>query len=156
MVLGEPVRRGVGGDLVQPQRLRPVDDQPEQTVPAGQLADQLTLVVADAVVDERPQRVLGAGAEDPERRVAGAGQLAGDLDDPGEQTVEGQVRGDADHGVEQELEPALVRHHPVHPLEQLAQQVVELGPGERREGGRGRGVRCAVPTRVGRSVRRTQ
>ena len=96
-----------------------------------------------------------AGAPAPAPRTPSAAyrapdQLAGDLDDPLQHAVEGQVGGDADHGVEQQPEPALVRDHLVDPFEELAQQVVEPGGGQRGERGRGRGrVRATVGALVG-------
>ena len=59
MVGREAVGRGVRGDVVQPERLRLVDEEPEEPVPAGQLPDLGVLGVADAVVDERAERSSG-------------------------------------------------------------------------------------------------
>ena len=62
------------------------------------------------------------GAEHAERGVLRARQLAGDLHDPLQHAVEGQVGGDADDRVEQQPEPLLVVDDVVDAVQQLAEQ----------------------------------
>ena len=132
VVRREAVRRGVLGDVVQPQRLGPVDDQPEQPVPDRQVADLLHLGGVMPWVMNSRSRSPGAVAEDTQGGVLRAGQVAGDLHDPPQQLVQGQVGGHRPDRLEQQLPALALVEHAVHPAEDLAQQVVELGAAQRR------------------------
>jgi hypothetical protein len=132
VVRREAVRRGVLGDVVQPQRLGLVDDQSQQPVTDRQVADLLHLRRGHSVGDEQAEPLARPVAEDTEGGVLRAGQVAGDLHDPLQQRVQGQVGGHRAEGLEQQLPALALVEHAVHPTEDLPQQVVELGPAQRR------------------------
>ncbi len=125
MVRREAVRRRVLGDVVQPQRVRLVDDQAEQPVAGRQVADLQDLLLADPVVHEGPQPLAGTGAEHAQGGVPRTDQLAAHADDPGQHAVEAEVGADADDGVEQQPPARLVVEDHVDAGEHLAQQRVE-------------------------------
>ena len=107
MVVGEPERRGVLVDVVQPQRFRVVDEQSQHAEPARQVADLVDQALGHAVVDERAQPAVGSLGEHPECGVPRVDQLAGDDHDPLQHAVEAQPRGDRDDGVQQQPQPLL-------------------------------------------------
>ena len=81
VALGEAVALRVLADVGEAQRLWIADQHAEHAAAARQLADRL----ARLLVDPEGQEALERGAplvEDPERRVAGAGDLAGGREDP--------------------------------------------------------------------------
>ena len=88
MVVGEAVRRGVLGDVVQSERLRVVDQQSEHAVPAGQMADLGDQTGGHAVVDEGPQAAVGRPPRHAQRGVPGVHELAGDRHDALQHAVE--------------------------------------------------------------------
>ena len=78
------------------------------------------------MVDEGAQPPLRPGVEDTQRGVLRVDQGAGDRHDPREDPVEGEVGGHRDDGVEQQAQPGLLVEHALHPVQHLAQEVVEL------------------------------
>jgi hypothetical protein len=79
VVRREADRARVLGDVVEPQRPGVIDQHPEDAAPNRDLADRRPLGVAEARRDE-----LGDGAvasQHPQRPIAGAGELDGQLDD---------------------------------------------------------------------------
>ena len=95
-------------------------------MPDRQVADLLHLRGSHAVGDEQPQPLPRRVAEDAQGGVLRAGQVAGDLHDPPQQLVQGQVGGHRPDRLEQQLPALALVEHAVHPAEDLAQQVVEL------------------------------
>ena len=84
MVGGKPTEAVVLGDVVQAERPRVADEDAQDAAPARQVADRRMGLGVDAVRDEALE--LSAGrVDDAERRVAGAGQLGGRLEEPLEQ-----------------------------------------------------------------------
>ena len=75
----EPDRTLVLGDVVDPDRLLLLDDQPEQTEPLRQVPDRTDGVVVHADVDELLEDTVRA--DDAQRAVVGTHQLQGGLDD---------------------------------------------------------------------------
>jgi len=115
MVRREAERHLVVPQRVQPERLRGVDDDAEQTVPARQVPDPGPLLGAHAVGHERPQPAVRPRPEHPQRAVPGVREPAGDPHDPLEDAVEVEVRRDADDCVQQAPEPVLGVHHLADP-----------------------------------------
>ena len=111
VVLREAVRRGVGGDVVEPDRPRVVDEQPEQPVPGRQGPDLDHLVLAHAVVDEGPQPALRTDVQHAEGGVLGVHQRAGDGHDPGQHPVEGEVGRHRHDRVQEQPQPRLLVEH---------------------------------------------
>ena len=68
-------------DVGEPQRPRVLDQHAEHAVPARQVADLAVRVLVDPDGQEALE-LLAALVEDADRRVARAGQLTGDLEQP--------------------------------------------------------------------------
>ena len=105
MVIGEPHRRGMSGEIGQPQHPGILDQQPEHPVALRQRTDlgdllrgQTHLVEAD---QPRTRRARPLGSQHAEGAVRGAGQIAGARDDAGEQVAQLQVAGQPQHRVQQ-------------------------------------------------------
>ncbi len=114
-------------DVVQAYRLRTVDDQTQEPVPAGQLSDPDSVLLRDAVVDEGTQPLVRGVAQHTERGVAGFDHPARDGHDPGQHAVEAELGGHGQDGVEQQLQPRLLVQRSLHARLDLADQVLELG-----------------------------
>ena len=80
VALGEAVALRMLADIVEAKRVRLADQDAQHAAAAGQLADHLARLLIDPV----GQELLERGAplvEDADRRVAGAGDLAGSRED---------------------------------------------------------------------------
>ena len=119
------------GDVVQPQRLGTVDDQPQETVPGRQVADDGGRLAGDAVVDEHPQPLVRPLSEHAERRVSGIHQSTRDGHDPSQDAVQTEVRGHRDDSVEEQPKTFLLVQHSLDPRQHLAQQGVQVGVTQR-------------------------
>ena len=102
-------RARIAHQVVQPQRPRVVDQHPENPLAAGKLTDRSPGGVVDPVRHEALE-LVAAAVDDPERRVAGLGQLGGDPDEGLQDGVERQLRGDRDARFD-ERPPSLVEIH---------------------------------------------
>lgn len=109
----------MGGDVVQAERLGPVDQQAEQAMSLGKVPDALGLLLGDPVRDEAGQTPAGAVPDHTQRGVPGLRQPRSDLHDPGQQIVEAQIGRHADHGLEQQLPALLLLQGAMDPLDQL-------------------------------------
>ena len=123
---GKPYDDGVGGDVVQPDRSRLVDEQAQQPVPGGKVTDLRDLVGAHPVVHEGTQPSLRPDVEDTERGVLGVDQGARDRHDPGQHPVQGQVGRHRHHRVQQQSKPGLLVEDALDAAQHLAEQIVEL------------------------------
>ena len=95
MVGREADRARVVAEVVEAQRLGVMDQDAEDAAPVRQLADRFVLLAVDAGGDEALE-CLALAVDHPERRVAGAGQGCGGVDQPLQQLVE-LVRQGAGH-----------------------------------------------------------
>ncbi len=74
----EPIARGVLANVREPQRVRMLDQRAEHPAPAWQIADR----PLGLLLHTGGQELIELGAllvQDPQRRVAGLGELAGRL-----------------------------------------------------------------------------
>ena len=94
-------------DLAQAQRRRAADQLAKHTEAPRQIADPLPGRLVDADVDEALEFVAVL-IEDAERRVAGAGQLAGDLDHFVQHRLEVELGDEPPADVDQPAKPMLV------------------------------------------------
>ena len=92
----------------------------------GQVTDLDDLIGGHAVVNERPESPLRSRPEHAQRRILRVGESGCDGHDPGQHAVKAQVGGHRDDRIEQQAEPGLLVEHPVHPVEHLSQELVEL------------------------------
>ena len=79
-----------------------LEHRPEHPVRAGQRAHRGDQLVAHPG-DQEAAEAAGA-VRDPQRGVAGAGQLARGVDQPLQDLVHRQLRGDGQHGVADRLQ----------------------------------------------------
>ena len=77
--MGKPYERRVPADIGQAQRLRIADEDAEDAAAARKVADRAVRRLVHPRREE-PVELPATLVEDAERRVAGAGQLAGGLD----------------------------------------------------------------------------
>jgi hypothetical protein len=98
MVRREPYRCRVLAKIRQPNHLRVLDQQPEQTSPFGQLTHLRSLRGVDTHVDKLGQTLLRA--EHSQRPVAGVDQIDGGLHDASQGGVEFQSGTDRHDGIE--------------------------------------------------------
>jgi hypothetical protein len=87
-------------ELVQPQRPRVGDQQPEDAVPSRQSSDRRALLVVDSPGDEVAQLFSG-GVEDSQGDVARTGQPSCRGDHPLQRGVQLEIPTDGNHSVEQ-------------------------------------------------------
>src|SRR5215218_9954585 len=109
MVRGEADRTRILREVVEAQRLRVVDQRAEYAAAVRRVADRSLGLRVDAGDDEPLER-LPAGVDDPERRIAGSGQLRGRLDDLLEHRVERELGRERDTGVDDCTEAVHLRH----------------------------------------------
>lgn len=127
---GRETDRGlVRGDVVHPQRLRVVDQVPEDAPAAGEVdpGKSGTLVVRQASGDELLQVVTG-GCKDTESAVAGVGQIHGGGDDTVQNRGQVEFAADGQHRRQQPLQPALRSGQSAQLLDDAFQLVVHLEP----------------------------
>jgi hypothetical protein len=106
----EPVRRGVAGEVAQPQRDRFADEQAEDAVALRQVSDAVRRVGVDPLVHELDEGLLvDLRADDAERPVARAGEFARRCDDALQRRREVEVGSDREQGIEQPLSPPRAR-----------------------------------------------
>ena len=86
--------------VLQPQRVRVLDQQPEDAVASRQLPDRRLLLVGEAVGDEVDE-LPAALADHADGAVLRSGDLAGRDDDPVEHAVQVEVGADRHDRVEQ-------------------------------------------------------
>jgi hypothetical protein len=99
----EPEAVGMLGQVGEPQRLGLDDEQAEDAVALGQIADGGVGLAVEADGDE--VREPGAGlVEDPESPEPGVDQFHGGGDDPLQHRPEIEVRADGEHGIDQAAE----------------------------------------------------
>ncbi len=110
-------------DVRKPQRVRILDQQPEQAASLGPVVDLRDLVGAEPDRDELDQ--LLPFADHAEGAVPGIHQLYGRLDDPAQHRLQVEPRADRDDRLEQSVHPVPGREHRLEPHLQLRQQVVE-------------------------------
>ena len=134
---GNPTEAGCSPRSVKPQRLGTVDEQPEDAVAAGQVADQPAALLVQPVVDEvgeerpRPEHAEGA--------VRRPGQRAGRAHDAVEGVVQVEVGADGHDSVEQRpvvggevAGGSVVEGHPAIVASDRADRAAgELGPPQR-------------------------
>ena len=112
---GEAVGARVVADVGEAQRPRLLDQQAEHAAPARQVADRAPRLLVDAVGDEALQ-LVAVLVEHAERGVAGAGQLAGDLEHAAEDDLRVELGDEAAADVDQLAQPGLVQGAAVIPL----------------------------------------
>ena len=110
---GNPNDRGCATDVVEPDRLRLVDEQAEHTAAGRQVADGVVLGDGHPVGDELDQRAVGA--DDAQRAVAGIGHLARRDHDPRQGAAQIEFAADADDGPQQRRQSLPARHHRTRP-----------------------------------------
>jgi hypothetical protein len=152
----EPRRTRIIGDASQPDRVRVVDQRPQQALALRQMPDPLDGPRRHAHMHELGQP--SARRDHPERRVLGTDQVPRRLRDPPQHHRERQV---PDHHLvrpQQTSQPALGGHHLLCPLHQLREQLVQLQARKIREGQRTgltpRCPQCPCPTFGGQPTRR--
>jgi hypothetical protein len=141
VVRGEPEAVGMLAQVRQPDRLGVDDQQAQDAVALGQLADGPPPLLVDADGDEL--REPGAGlVEHAERAVAGLDQVGGRLGDAPQDARQVEVRADAQHGVEEAPQGlragVLSEHGGVH---RRRLPPVDQAPERGTTTGRGRGAR---------------
>ena len=100
MVGREPVAVGVLPQVGQPDGLRVDDEEPEDAVALGQVADRGPILLVDADGDELRQ--AGAGVvEHAQGAVAGIDELGGALHDPPQHRRQVEIGADRHHRVEE-------------------------------------------------------
>ena len=102
-------------DVGEAQGARPLDQQAEHAAPPWQAADLLPFLLADPVGDEALEFVAVL-VEDAERGVAGAGQLAGDLEQAAEDDLRVELGDEAAADLDQLAQASLVERFAVIPL----------------------------------------
>ena len=128
MVLWEPVRRRLVGDVVDPERCRLTNKASEQSMSARQRADLGDRFVVDPDVDEL-REFVALLVDHAECAVSCADELATRLDDLPEQLGKADVARERHQRVEQAAQPVLRRGHLLRALDHLTQQVVQMHPG---------------------------
>ena len=123
MVRGEARRPVVVTDINQADGHRVSDQGPEQSPALRQLADRRDGLAIHADVDELLERPVTA--DDSEGRVLGPGELAGRLDNPAQDGLQGQLCDDRAVGPQQSTEPVLDPDHLGRALHQLLQQPLD-------------------------------
>ncbi len=118
----------MGSDFTRAHGPRFVDDQSEQTMATGEIADGLPLLGRHPERDELAQPTVAVRADDAQCGVLRLDKPAGCFDDAFEDAVDGEVGGQPDHDVEQQGHPLLVLDHLVDVVEQALHLLVELGP----------------------------
>lgn len=101
MMLREPDRSRVAGEVVQTQRGRIEERDGQNTLADGQVPDPPSRIGVDPIVDEREQRTVRVAYS--ERTVGSAGQIFGRANDPPQRRIEIKVRADLDDHMEQLL-----------------------------------------------------
>ena len=89
-------------DVARAVRRRRVEHRAEHAVLPGQRAERGDQLVAHARGEEAPEAALAV--RQPERREAGAGELARAVDEPLQNLVDRQPRRDREHGVADRLQ----------------------------------------------------
>ena len=95
----------VFGQVVEAQRLRLGDHHPKDAAAVGRLADRGVRRGIDPVGHESLEP-RAARVDHPERGVPGAGQVGRGLDEPLQEPLERELRGDRHARVEHGAEPA--------------------------------------------------
>ncbi len=114
MVGRESDRARIVAEVREPERLGLPDQDAEDPPSSRQIADRRVSLR----VDTGRQEALEAGAclvDHAERRVPGAGELRGRLDELLQERVEGQLRTERDTRVDKDAQPVergLLRHIP--------------------------------------------
>lgn len=103
----KPHRAVVRRDVVQAQRPRVADQHPQDAAPTWQLPDRGVGLGVDAVGDEALE-LPAARVDDPERGIAGPGQLGGRLDEALEHRLERQLGAERDSGLDEPLKHGLL------------------------------------------------
>ena len=124
----------------EPQRLRVVDDVPEDPVAGGQVTDRVALLLGEPVGDELLQPRSDPGAITPSATYCASTSRLAALGDLLQYAINGQVRGDRHHGVEQPAEPLLAVQDAADALQELLEQLVQARPSQRRQGRRRTGL----------------
>jgi len=100
----------IRGDLPETQGQRLVDQHPKDAPTDRGVADRVALLVGHAAGDELGDQVT-PGTDDPQRAVAGAGDLRRQLDDPLEQGGQRQLGGQSQPGLQQHVPAFQLRCH---------------------------------------------
>ena len=127
----EPARAAVVGQGGQSDRVRVIDQRPEQALALRQVPDPGRDLDGHADVHELRQPT--ARRDHPQRGVAGTDQLPGRLGHVPQHRRQPQITDDELVGPQQTPQPALGAHHLLGPLDQLSQQLVELQPPQPRK-----------------------
>jgi hypothetical protein len=103
-------------EILQAQRVGLADQQTEDAVPLGVVADPFDRLPVHADRDELPDRALLP--QHAQSAVLGVHQVDGGLDDPAQQVLQFQVAADRHHRVQQRLHavPAAAYAAGVHPV----------------------------------------
>ncbi len=105
----------MAADVCEAQRARLLDQQAEDASPARQVADRAPRLLVDAVGDEALQ-LVAVFVEHAERRVAGAGQVAGDLEHAAKDDLRVQLGDEPAPDVDQIAQAGLIESTAVVPL----------------------------------------
>ena len=125
MVRGEADRAGIRIEIVEPDRVRLVDDRAEESVAARQLADLGRILRREPDMDELLQPPVGA--DDTERAVAGIHQIEPGLDDASEHLREFEPLDHEAVRRDQAAKTPLGGEHPLRLFDELADRELQLG-----------------------------
>ena len=118
MVRREADRARILAEVVQPQRLRVADQDAEDPPAARQLADRRVRLGVDPVVRKRSS-CEPLPVDHAQRGVARAGELGGRLDEPLQERVERQLRGQRDACLDQRAQAIFARPDRVHGVQRI-------------------------------------
>ena len=109
----EAVGLRVTRDLVQAQWFGSSMRSPSRPCPVGRAPISPTWTGLMPWCTKVRSRLSRSRVQDSERGVVGAGELPGDLDDPGKHAVQAEVSGHRHDGVEQQPQPACSSRAPL-------------------------------------------
>ena len=114
----------MAAELAQPQRLRVLDEQPQNPPTVWQVADSGPRRLVEPDVNEVPQRPVGA--DDAQCSVLRINEVASQLDDPPQHRRQAQVTADRHDRIKQTLHPVVHLQDFFGATDQLPEQLIEL------------------------------